>query len=214
MALSFYRVPCRGMVSLVALDSPRPGHGVRVLADDEDLVPRVGASAPLIVTAELPAPLQTRVEALRRAHYPAERNHLAAHVTLFHALPPFVEGEARGLLAAIAAETPPPPASLIAVMDLGTGTALRIESAAMLAVRASIAERFHGLLTQQDQHAPRLHVTVQNKVPRAEAKGLQAVLAADFRTQSFTFAGLALHRYMGGPWELVGRWTFRGRGRR
>jgi hypothetical protein len=167
----------------------------------------------LIVTAELPAPLHARADALRRAHFPPERNHLAAHVTLFHALPPFVEGEARSLLSALAAETPQPAALLAAVMDLGSGTALRIECADMLALRDHIAERFHGLLTQQDQHRPRLHVTVQNKVLRAEAKALQAALAADFRPEPFAFAGLALHRYMGGPWEAVGHWTFRGRAR-
>jgi len=179
--------------------------------EDKDETPHGGTAAPLIVTAELPAPLQARADGLRRAHFPPERNHLAAHVTLFHALPPFTEGEARSLLAALAAETPPPEALLAAIMDLGSGTALRIESAAMLAVRASIAERFHGLLTGQDQHAPRLHVTLQNKVSRAEAKALQAALAGGFRPESFAFAGLALHRYMGGPWEPVGRWTFRGR---
>ena len=182
--------------------------------DDDENLSRGGAAAPLIITGELPAPLQARADSLRRAHYPQERNHLAAHVTLFHALPPFTESEARSRLAALAAETPPPEAFLAAVMDLGTGTALRIESAAMLDVRASIAERFHGLLTQQDQHAPRLHVTLQNKVPRAEAKALQAALAAEFRPHPFAFVGLALHRYKGGPWEPVGRWTFRGRIRR
>lgn len=189
------------------------GSGVGAL-EEHDEVPRVGTTAPLIVTAELPAAFQSRVDALRRMHYPAERNHLAAHVTLFHALPPFVEGEARSLLAGLAAESAPPEAVLAAVMDLGTGTALRIDCAAMLDVRDTIAERFHGLLTQQDQLAPRLHVTVQNKVLRADAKALQAELAIAFRPEPFTFAGLALHRYKGGPWEPVGRWTFRGRARR
>lgn len=182
--------------------------------DDDEILPRAGAAAPLIVTAELPAPLKAHAEALRRAHYPAERNQVAAHVTLFRALPPFAESEARSLLAAIAAETAPPAALLAAVMDLGTGTALRIESADMLDVRARIAERFHGLLTLQDQPSPRLHVTVQNKVPRSDAKGLQNMLAAGFQPARFAFPGLALHRYKGGPWEPVGRWTFRGRIRR
>ncbi len=186
------------------------GSGVGTLEDEEE-TPHGGTAAPLVVTAELPAPLQARADGLRRAHFPPERNHLAAHVTLFHALPPFAEGEARSLLAALAAETPPPEALLAAVMDLGGGTALRIDSAAMLDVRDCIAERFHGLLTRQDQHAPRLHVTVQNKVLRAEAKALQAELSGAFRPEPFAFAGLALHRYLAGPWELIGRWTFRGR---
>lgn len=169
----------------------------------------MGEAAPLIVTADLPAPLQARVDALRREHFPPERNHLSAHVTLFHALPPFVEDEARALLAELGREAPPA-ARLVSIMDLGGGTALRIECPDMLAIRAGIAERFHGLLTTQDQHAPRLHVTIQNKVPRTEAKALQAALLADFREEAFRFAGLSLHRYRGGPWEAAGSWRFRG----
>ena len=56
-----------------------------------------GATAPLIVTATLPPSEFAWADALRRAHFPPERNYLQAHVTLFHALPPFVEDEARGL---------------------------------------------------------------------------------------------------------------------
>lgn len=169
--------------------------------------------APLVVTAVLPAALQGRAEGLRRAHYPPERNQVPAHVTLLRALPPSLEAEARSLLGALAAEMPPVPATLTGVMDLGTGTALAIDSPAMLDLRALIADRFHGMLTLQDQGEPRLHATVQNKVARAEAKALQAGLAATFRPERFTFAGLAMHRWLGGPWEDAGHWAFRGRAR-
>ena len=170
--------------------------------------------APLVVTAELPPALQARADALRRAHYPADRNHVPAHVTLLRALPPFVEEEARGLLANLAAELPPPPAQLTGPMDLGTGTAIGVESPAMLEVRAMIADHFHGLLTLQDEGVPRLHVTVQNKVVRADAKALQVALAPAILPERFAFAALALHRYRGGPWDPAGRWPFRGRTRR
>lgn len=170
--------------------------------------------APLVVTAELPPALQSRAEALRRAHYPAERNQVPAHVTLLRALPPFIEEEARRLLAALAAELPPPGARITGLMDLGTGTALAIESPALQDIRAMIAAHFHGMLTQQDEGIPRLHVTVQNKVVRADAKALQAALGPAILPERFTFAGLALHRYLGGPWEAAGRWSFRGRDNR
>ena len=52
------------------------------------------AFEPFIVTAELPGEIFSWVDGLRRAHFPPERNHLSAHVTLFHALPPWVEAEA------------------------------------------------------------------------------------------------------------------------
>ena len=169
-----------------------------------------GHAAPLIVTAELPDELQGWANALRREHYPPERNRIDAHVTLFHALPPSCEDELRGLLAAAARERPPPPARIEGVMSLGHGTAVRIESPAMLALRRDLAERLHGLLSAQDAPAPRLHITVQNKVPAKEAKALQEKLAGEIVPRDFRFGGLALHRYLGGPWELLKRWSFRG----
>ena len=42
---------------------------------------------PLIVTLLLEEAAQQRFDRLREQHFPPERNHLAAHVTLFHALP-------------------------------------------------------------------------------------------------------------------------------
>ena len=165
--------------------------------------------APLIVTAELPGPLQSRADQLRRAHYPPERNHIAAHVTLFHALPPSAEDELRDLLA-IEARAAPIPARLEGLMNLGRGTALAISSPAMIAVWERLADRFHGMLTPQDARPPRLHATIQNKVSPHEARKLQAELAASVEPRPFAFAGLALHRYRGGPWEPVRRWPFRG----
>jgi len=168
-----------------------------------------GGAHPLIVTAELPADLYSWATQLRTDHYPPERNFLKAHVTLFHALPPFVEGELRDLLARLAKQAPVP-ARLEGVVDLGRGTALKLASPAMLDLRDEIAEHFRGLLTGQDSHRPRLHVTVQNKVTLAQAIALQQDLAMRVDPRDFAFRGLELHAYLGGPWDLLGRWRFRG----
>lgn len=178
-----------------------------------DVIPDRGreGAAPLILTAELPPDLHRWATALRNAHFPPERNYLEAHVTLFHALPAQIEDEARTLLARLAGERVAVPARLEGVMNLGRGTALALSSPAMLELRAHIAEHFRGLLTTQDGHPPRLHVTVQNKVSPAEAKVLQAQLAGMVRPRDFAFPGLALFRYRGGPWEPVRRFAFRGR---
>lgn len=158
----------------------------------------------------MPQAFHRWADGLRRAHFPVERNFLSAHVTLFHALPPSSEAELRTCLAAIAGDWPPVPATLSAIMSLGGGTALRIDSAGMMELRQELADRFHGLLTAQDAGKPRLHVTVQNKVSASEARALQESLSATFRPQPFCFAGLELHAYLGGPWERLGRWAFRG----
>ena len=167
--------------------------------------------APLILTAELPADLHRWATDLRRAHFPPERNHLEAHVTLFHALPAQIVDELRDLLARWGGEFAPVPARLEGVMSLGSGTALRLASPAMLDLRARIAEHFRGLLTAQDSHAPRLHITVQNKVAPAAACALHGELEGVIRPRDFAFPGMGLFRYRGGPWEPVRRFAFRGR---
>ena len=169
-----------------------------------------GAPAPLIITAELPEDLYSWATQLRTLHFPPERNYLKAHVTLFHALPPSSEGEVRDCLAALVRDNPPVPARLCGIMKLGKGTALKLESDGMIALWEELADRFHGLLTPQDEHKPRLHVTIQNKVSIEEAKALQAELGPRVEPRDFAFSGLALHYYRGGPWELVKRWRFRG----
>lgn len=166
-------------------------------------------SGALIVTAELGPADFAWFDALRRAHFPPERNQLAAHLTLFHALPPGAEDELRRQLALHAA-APPPPASLDPPYGLGGGVAYRIRSAGLEAIREGIADHFHGSLSAQDSAGWRAHVTVQNKVEPKVAKALLAGLAADYRPRPVRIAALALHRYLGGPWEPLGRYPFRG----
>ena len=166
-------------------------------------------TAPLIVTGLLPHDLHRWASALRRSHFPPERNFLDAHVTLFHALPGPYKRQVAAALAIEGAGSAPVAAKLTGIMSLGRGTALRIESAALLALRARLAGRFHGLMTAQDSHPPRLHITVQNKVSPDAAKALQRQLADLVRPRGFAFRGLGLYRYLGGPWELVREYPFR-----
>lgn len=168
-------------------------------------------SPPLIVTAQLPGPIHRWATELRRTHFPPARNWLEAHVTLFHALPAATEAELRGVLRRLAADHPPPSADLDGLVNLGQGTALRVLSPQLLDLRATIAEHFHGLLTAQDNHVPRLHITIQNKVTAQAARALQSQLAPAIPRQAFAFPALELSRYRGGPWEAAGRFPFRGR---
>jgi hypothetical protein len=146
---------------------------------------------------------------LRRTHYPPESNRVPAHLTLFRQLPPSVEDELRRRLAVYAA-TAAPAASIAGIMDLGEGTALRVESEGLEDIRHDLALALHGLLTPQDMAPWRPHVTVQNKVEPKEAKQLQAQLRARFERRPLAIRGLALWRYRDGPWEPVKQFTFRG----
>lgn len=167
--------------------------------------------APFIVTAELPPDIFVWADWLRREHYPAHRNKLAAHVTLFHSFAPSLREELRGVLALMAGEYLPPPARIHRIMRLGGGTALAIESPGMLGIRERIADHFHGALTVQDSHEPQLHITIQNKVSRQEADALQRALEATMEPRKFVFRGLELHFYRDTFWEALGRWSFRGK---
>ena len=171
------------------------------------------AFEPFIVTAELPPDVLAWADGLRQRHFPPERNWLRAHVTLFHALAPSLREELRGMLGSLAGEFAPPAATIDGVMNLGKGTALAIASPGMLAIRAAIAERFHGALTAQDGRPPRLHITIQNKVTPEAARDLQATLLPTLKARRFCFSGLGLHLYRNPHWDLQGTWSFRGKER-
>jgi 2'-5' RNA ligase superfamily len=167
---------------------------------------------PIIVTALMGAADFGWADGLRRAHFPPKRNHIPAHISLFHHLPPARLGELTRMMRDLAAG-PPPPARLSEVMMLGRGVAFRVESPDLLAMREQIAEAFQYDLIPQDQGTPRLHITVQNKVEPAVAKALHGTLSADFRPRPLTIAGLAAWHYLGGPWQLAAQIRFRGRHR-
>lgn len=163
----------------------------------------------LIITAEIgPADLAW-LDQLRRAHYPAERNRLPAHLTMFHALPPSTEAEVRSTLAQLSSERPPR-ATIDGLMDLGGGVAFRVVSTDLDRIRRELAEDFHGLLSAQDAGGWRPHVTIQNKVSPKEARILKGRLEQDFYPRPLAISGLGLHRYLGGPWEKLAIYSFRG----
>lgn len=163
----------------------------------------------LIVTAELGATDFAWLDEQRRRYFPPERNQLSAHLTMFHALPPSCEDEARRTLSRLAMR-PSPHATLAGLINLGRGVAYRIVSDDLRSLRNEIAEHFHGVLTAQDAQGWRPHITIMNKAEPGKAKSLLADLEATFQPRPLAITGLALHRYMGGPWEGLGVWKFRG----
>lgn len=165
-------------------------------------------SAPLIVTALFGPGDDGMLQRLRRTHYPAARNQVPAHLTLFHQLPPGLAPELADRLAAVTA-APPPPAMLAGLMDLGQGTAFRVESEALAAIREDLAQAFHGLLMPQDQAPWRPHITIQNKVEPRAARALQQELAATFAPRPLSIRALASWRYLDGPWERLKVHPFR-----
>ena len=163
----------------------------------------------LILTAELAPEDFSWLDALRRHHFPPERNQLPAHLTMFHALPPSAEGEVRQALKSLSREQAPR-AFVSSVMNLGGGVAFRIASEELDRMRGYIADHFHGLLTAQDAAGWSAHVTIQNKVAPRVARALIDALGATYDRRPLRISGLGLHRYLGGPWEKLQIYPFRG----
>jgi hypothetical protein len=164
--------------------------------------------APIIVTALIGDPDFAYLDALRCTYFPPERNHLRAHLTMFHHLPPSCEAELLQLLKDEARGNDPQ-ARLAGIINLGGGVAFRVDSPDLEDIRARIAERFAPMLMPQDRNPWRAHVTVQNKVKATDARALLDHLSVDFKPRPLALAGLAAWWYRGGPWEPIGAYAFK-----
>jgi hypothetical protein len=164
--------------------------------------------APIIVTAVFGGEDAAWFDQQREHHFPPDRNHLAAHLTMFHHLPPGVSEELKQRLTSATRGVPAPTARLAAPYSLGRGVAYRIDSPDLSALRGDLAAAFAGLLTPQDSAVWRAHVTIQNKVAPADAKALLTMLLRDFLPRPLKIAGLASWWYRGGPWQPLSRHMF------
>lgn len=166
---------------------------------------------PLILTALLAPAAQSRFEALRRAHYPPDLNQVPAHVSLFHHLPGSELAAVKRRLLAVCGPLPPPKIEIAGLKSLGRGVAFQLRSPELDGVRAELADGWNTLLIPQDRAGFRAHVTVQNKVTGAVARATFETLRAGFLPFVTTVTGVAIWRYLGGPWQALGEVAFRGR---
>jgi hypothetical protein len=161
---------------------------------------------PLVATLVISPPAQEYFNQLRRQHFPALRNYLDAHLTLFHALPdePRIVADIKNL----AENQQPFEATTQAIVSLGGGTAFKIISPELPLLHQKLQKGWFDSLTNQDRQKRNFHVTIQNKVEPQEAKKLQAAMAPDFSPFRFTVHGIQLWRYLDGPWEFLVKYDF------
>jgi hypothetical protein len=100
------------------------------------------------------------------------------------------------------------PLRVTGLRNLGRGVAYLLHSPELDALRGALARSWQPWLTPQDRSRHSPHVTVQNKVLPAQARELLAHLQAGFVPYDVTARGLALWRYLGGPWEPVAELPF------
>lgn len=166
-------------------------------------------SDPLILTLVLHPEDQERLDTLRRRHFPPERNQLQAHVTMFHAVPGEHLPAVRDAVTQVC-RRPPFTVPVTGVRSLGRGAALTLASPELTEVRADLARAFGPWLTRQDAQRFDAHVTVQNFVRPETARALVERLSEGFEAWEVRATGVGVHRYLGGPWELLDDVPFSG----
>ena len=143
-----------------------------------------------------------RFDAERRSLFPPGRTAVGAHVTLFHAVP----GE---LLSSVltditALDVPEPfPVQVRDVLPLGRGAAYRLASPVVDELHRTLQRSWWDALTAQDRQGFHGHVTVQNKVSPEVARRTVQRLREAFVPYEVTAVGIAVWRYVGGPWDPV-----------
>ncbi len=167
------------------------------------------AAAPFVLTAELDGESFSRLNELRRRYYAPERNRVPAHITLFHQLPAERGREIKALLRQLSGSQSVLDIAVTEVKFIGTGVAVFLRSPQLSALRDALAAEWWPWLNNQDQAGFRPHVTIQNKVPEAEARQTQRIVAATLQLSQVRGVGLHLWRYRNGPWEDVQLFRFR-----
>jgi hypothetical protein len=167
------------------------------------------SAAPLLLTLRFDAVSFERLNALRKQHFPASRNHIPAHLTLFHALPADREAYIREVVAGAVAKTPVLALRFGALRFLGRGVAIDVECEELLRLRGELRRAFASFLTPQDaQNWKHPHVTIQNKVTSQVARSTFDDLNEDWQQWEGQAEGLLLWYYRGGPWEKAGDFDF------
>lgn len=163
---------------------------------------------PLILTLKLDAASFQYFEALRRIHFPPERNHLAAHLTMFHHLPgdelEKIKEDAQRICRSFSEFS----LTFTGWRSLGNGVAARVEAPLLLGLRGRLAAIWHEHLKRQDRQNYQPHITVQNKVAPDEAQTLLAELSAEPLPPNGTAKGVVLWHYRGAKWQLEDEFSF------
>jgi hypothetical protein len=140
----------------------------------------------------------TRLDALRRRYFPRYINFLPAHITLFHALTDEQVSRLPSAGPSLIGESIP--LEFVRPTLIGRGVAIQVGRGALSGLHSRIIEALGHGLTRQDRQPFRPHVTIQNKVTRADAKATFSAVANDFSPWPGHGIGLDVWRYLGGPW--------------
>ncbi len=164
---------------------------------------------PVILTLKLNPEAAAYFTNLRKQHFPAERNYLDAHLTLFHHLPGN-EGSIFEVLKTVCLQQKPMVLQVTGVVSIGAGVAFKIECEGLKKLHKNLQQQWQLWLTPQDKQTLWPHITIQNKVDRQTAVQLQQQLSLDFEPFEIQGLGLTIWEYLSGPWQLLQTFDFEG----
>ena len=167
------------------------------------------AENPVILTLKINPEAAAYFTDLRKQHFPAERNYLEAHLTLFHHLPGN-EDTIFDVVKTVCAQQKPMVLQVTEVVSIGAGVAFKIESTILKQLHKNLQQQWQLWLTPQDKQALWPHITIQNKVNRQTAVQLQQALSLGFKPFEIQALGLTLWEYLNGPWRLIQTFNFEG----
>src|SRR5882757_2508364 len=141
----------------------------------------------------------TRLDMMRRRHFPPDVNFLPAHLTLVHALAD--EQVARLRIAHPNLIGQSIPLQFVRPILIGRGVAIEVARSGLSDLHGRMIEALGYGLTRQDRQPFRPHVTIQDKVTRAQARATFSEVSNDFSPWPGHGIGLDVWRYLGGSWE-------------
>jgi 2'-5' RNA ligase len=173
-------------------------------------------SQPLILSLRCDAATEKLLTSLRTKYFPSHRNFLAAHITLFHALPATSHELASDILARISSRESPFTIGVKSPFPLGKkGVGVHIASFKLCKLHEELLDLLtkEGVqLTNQDRQKLRPHVTVQNKVSPEEAQKTLMKIKEEFKESAGKAEAFSLWRYEeGGQWTHLQEFAFSGR---
>lgn len=187
---------------------PSPSHVPRTGSEEDNVY---------VLTLLTDKPLHERMTELRKKYFPKRINKLAAHLTLFHALPGSkLESHIIPRLVEVTKRTAPFRVEATDPWRMKKGFAISVSSqhggsqAKQIHRQLQEAWKEEGWLSDQDAGGCRVHYTLMNKVDdELEVQNALDELKGYWKGDSGTAEGLALWRYDRGFWRWERKFSFK-----
>lgn len=193
--------------------SPSPSH-IPQTGRDEDTT--------YVLTILTDKPLHERMTELRRAHFPKKINKLAAHLTLFHALPGSkLDSHIIPTILDVTRDTAPFRINATELFRLKKGFAISVadqeggRQSKQIHHALQAPWKREGWLSTQDAGGCRVHYTLMNKVDEEEEiQKAYDEMSGSWKGDSGVAEGLGLWRYDRGFWRWERKFSFQKNGER